>query len=134
MHLMLGDPEAAQPPLRGVLLEGPRHEHSGSWRGYLGLAKLQAGQPVEAAGDFLTSSGANFPVEERLLYRLVALHAAGRLAEAQTLDADLRQRHPPPLLRPLRAFGLSDDARYRARFEMAVLAPLRRINWLEPGP
>ena len=133
MHLMLGDPETAQQSLRGALLESPQHEYSGRWRGYLGLAKLLAGQPAEAAGDFLTSSGANFPPEERLLYRLVALHAAGRSAEAQTLDADLRQRHPPPLVRPLRALGLSDDARYRARFETAVLSPLRRIGWLEPG-
>ncbi len=133
MHLMLGAFEDAQPPLRAVLLENPRHEYSGRWRGYLGLAKLLAGKPAEAAGDFLTSSGPNFPAEERLLYRLVALHAAGRFAEAQTLDADLRQRHPPPVLRPLRALGLSDDARYRARFETAVLAPLRRIGWIEPG-
>ena len=133
MHLMLGNLEAAQSALRAALLENPRHEYSGRWRGFLGLAKLLAGQPAEAAGDFLTSSGPNFPPEERLLYRLVALHGAGRFAEAQTLDADLRQRHPPPLLRPLRALGLSNDACYRAHFETAVLAPLRRIGWLELG-
>jgi DNA-binding winged helix-turn-helix (wHTH) protein/tetratricopeptide (TPR) repeat protein len=133
MHLMLGAAEAAQPPLRGALLESPQHQFSASWRVFLGLAKLMAGRPDQAADDFLTTTDTYFPIEERLLYRLVALHAAGRLTEAEALDADLRQRDPALLARPLLALGLSDEATYRARLEMAVLAPLRRMRWAEVG-
>lgn len=133
MHLMLGAAEAAQPPLRAALLERPRHQFAASWQVFLGLAKLMTGQPDQAADDFLVSSGVYFPTEERLLYRLVALHAAGRLAEAEALDANLRQRDPALLARPLRALGMSDEAAYRARFETAVLAPLHRIGWVGVG-
>ncbi|RXT55814.1 hypothetical protein B6S44_06880 [Bosea sp. Tri-44] len=133
MHLMLGNAESAQPPLRAALLESPLHQFSESWRGFLGLAKLMTGQPDQAADDFLTSTALNFPTEERLFYRLVALHAAGRLAEAQALDTNLRQRDPALLARPLRALGMSDEAAYRARFETAVLAPLHRMGWVEVG-
>lgn len=133
MHLMLGDAESAQPPLRAALLESPVHQFSASWRVFLGLAKLMTGQPDQAADDFLTSTALNFPTEERLFYRLVALHAAGRLAEAQALDTNLRQRDPALLARPLRALGMSDEAAYRARFETAVLAPLQRMGWAEVG-
>lgn len=133
MHLMLGDAEAALPLLRAALLEKPIHQFAAGWRVYLGLAKLMTGQPGEAADDFLTSTGLNFPVEERLFYRLVALQGAGRLAEAQTLDTNLRQRDPALLARPLRALGMSDEAAYRARFETAVLTPLHRMGWAEVG-
>ncbi len=133
MHLMLGDAEAAQPPLRAALLESPLHQFSASWRVFLGLAKLMTGQPDQAADDFLTSAGLYFPTEERLFYRLVALQGAGRLAEAQALDINLRQRDLALLARPLRALGMSDEAAYRARFETAVLAPLHRMGWAEIG-
>ncbi|CAN7340315.1 winged helix-turn-helix domain-containing protein [Bosea sp. LjRoot90] len=133
MHLMLGDAESALLPLRAALLEKPVHQFAATWRVYLGLAKLMTGQPDEAADDFLTSTGLNFPVEERLFYRLVALQGAGRLAEAQALDTNLRQRDLALLARPLRALGMSDEAAYRARFETAVLAPLHRMGWAEVG-
>jgi DNA-binding winged helix-turn-helix (wHTH) protein/tetratricopeptide (TPR) repeat protein len=133
MHLLLGAPEAAQLALRAALRESPRREYSGTWRGYLGLAKLLAGYPAEAAGDFPMSNGGFFPADERLLYRLVALRAAGRMADADALDADLRQRYPAPLVRPLRAIGLSDEPAYRALLESVVLTPLRQIGWIEPG-
>ncbi|WNJ93982.1 winged helix-turn-helix domain-containing protein [Bosea sp. 685] len=133
MHLMLGDAEAAQPPLRAALQESPLHQFSAGWRVYLGLAKLMTGQPDQAADDFLTSTALSFPTEERLFYRLVALQGAGRLAEAQALDTNLRQRDLALLARPLRAFGMSDEAAYRARFETAVLAPLHRMGWVQIG-
>ncbi|AOO81457.1 winged helix-turn-helix domain-containing protein [Bosea vaviloviae] len=133
MHLMLGDAEAALPPLRAALQESPLHQFSAGWRVLLGLAKLMTGQPSEAADDFLTSTALSFPTEERLFYRLVALNAAGRLAEAQALDANLRQRDLALLVRPLRALGMSDEPAYRARFETAVLAPLHRMGWAEIG-
>lgn len=133
MHLMLGDAESAQPPLRAALQESPLHQFSAGWRVYLGLAKLMTGQPDQAADDFLTSTALSFPTEERLFYRLVALHGAGRLAEAQALDTNLRQRDLALLARPLRALGMSDEAAYRTRFETAVLAPLHRMGWAEIG-
>ncbi|SFJ76561.1 Transcriptional regulatory protein, C terminal [Bosea sp. OK403] len=133
MHLMLGDAESAQPPLRAALLESPLHRFAATWRVYLGLAKLMTGHPDEAADDFLTSTGLNLPTEERLFYRLVALHGAGRLAEAQALDTNLRQRDLALLARPLRALGMSDEAAYRTRFERAVLAPLHRMGWVQIG-
>jgi tetratricopeptide (TPR) repeat protein len=133
MHLMLGDAESAQPPLRAALQESPLHQFSAGWRVYLGLAKLMTGRPDEAADDFLTSTALSFPTEERLFYRLVALQGAGRLAEAQALETNLRQRDLALLARPLRALGMSDEAAYRARFETAVLAPLHRMGWAEIG-
>lgn len=133
MNLLLGAPALGLAPLRAALLEEPRHEFSGSWWGYLGLAKLLAGQPAEAAGDFAMSNGSNFPANERLLYRLVALRSTGRLADADALDADLRQRYPAPLTRPLRTIGLSDEPAYRARLETVVLAPLRQMGWVGPN-
>lgn len=130
MHLLLGDPDAAQPPLRAALLEGPLHQFAGNWRVFLGLARLLAGQPDQAAGDFLASSATGFPTEDRMLYRLVALHAAGRQSEAAALDADLRQQFAAPLARPL-LVPMSDEARYRALVETAILAPLRQMGWIE---
>jgi DNA-binding winged helix-turn-helix (wHTH) protein len=133
MHLMLGDAEAALPLLRAALQESPLHQFSAGWRVLLGLAKLMTGQPDQAADDFLTSTALSFSTEERLFYRLVALQGAGRLAEAQALDTNLRQRDLALLARPLRALGMSDEAAYRARFETAVLAPLHRMGWAEVG-
>lgn len=131
MQLMLGAPEAALPPLRAALREAPRHIFAGSWRSYLALAQLLADEPDEAADGFLTSAGRFFPVEDRLLYRLAALLGSGRLAEAEALQAEIRQRNPSPRTDPLAALGLSEEPRYRALFETAVLAPLRRMGWFQ---
>ncbi|MEO3473687.1 winged helix-turn-helix domain-containing protein [Roseomonas sp. CAU 1739] len=134
IHLLLGDAEAALPWLRAALQERPLHEFAGNWQVYLGLAKLMTGQPDQAAYDFLAPNGdSRFPLEERLLYRLVALHSAGRFAEAEALNADLRQRDRALLARPLRALSVSDEAAYRARFASAVLEPLHRMGWDEVG-
>lgn len=133
MHLMLGDAEAAMPWLRAALQERPLHEFAASWQVFLGLARLMLGQPDLAANDFLPSGVSTFPVEERLLYRLVALRQSGRPDEAEALEADLRGRDPALFARPLRATGLSDEAAYRARFASAVLEPLRRMGWSEVG-
>jgi tetratricopeptide (TPR) repeat protein len=131
MHLMLGTPEAALRPLRAALLEAPRHSFAGSWRSYLALAQLLAGEPDQAAEIFPTSGGRFFPPEDRLLYRLAALLGAGRLAEAEALQAEIRERNPVPRTAPLTALGLSEEPRYRALFETTVLAPLRRLGWFE---
>jgi DNA-binding winged helix-turn-helix (wHTH) protein/tetratricopeptide (TPR) repeat protein len=132
MYLMLGDAEAALPRIRAAVLEAPDHRFAGGWRFFLGLARLMAGQPSQAADDFL-ARGTIVPVEERLLYRLVALRAAGRVAEAEVLDADLRQRDPALLARPLYALSQSDEAAYRARIAAAVLEPLHRMGWVGVG-
>lgn len=106
---MLGAAEAADPPPHSALLESSRR-FAASWRAFRGLAKLMTWGADPAADDFLVSTRACFPTEERLLYRLVALHAAGRLAEADALDASLRQRDPEHLAQPPRALGLSCHA------------------------
>jgi DNA-binding winged helix-turn-helix (wHTH) protein/tetratricopeptide (TPR) repeat protein len=131
MRLLLGAPDAALPPLRAALLEVPQSRFAGSWRSYLALAQLLAGEPDQAADGFLTSAGRFFPPEDRLLYRLAALLGAGRLAEAEAVQTEIRQRNPAPRTAPLAALELSEEPRYRALFETAVLAPLRRLGWFE---
>ena len=129
-HLLLGDPEAAQPPLRAALERAPRHIFSPNWRGHLALALLLAGEADQAADDFLTAGRLYYVAEDRPLFRLAALQGAGRLAEAEALNAELRQQYPART-EPLRAALASNEPRYRALFETAVLAPLRGMGWFQ---
>lgn len=129
-RVLMGDAEQARPPLVAALLEEPNHQFAGNWQGYLGLARLMAGQPGEAAENFRDARGSVFTADERMLYRLVALHAAGQLAEAEALNAELRRNNRGISTR-LRALTLSEEPAYRARFEAAVLTPLRQLGWTE---
>ena len=92
-----------------------------------------AGQPDQAADDFLHDNRTKYLDDERLLYRLAPLHSSGRLAEAQALDAKLRKEHPELLTLPLRAPRLSDVPAYQSRLETALLAPLRLMGWAGDG-
>jgi tetratricopeptide (TPR) repeat protein len=129
-HLLLGDTEAAQPPPRAALERAPRHTFSPNWRGHLALALLLAGEADQAAEAFLTADRLYYVTEDRPFLRLAALLGAGRLAEAEALNAELRQQFPART-GPLRAALASNELRYRALFEAAVLAPLRGMGWFQ---
>ncbi|WPB84233.1 tetratricopeptide repeat protein [Sediminicoccus rosea] len=128
MHLLLGDPEAAQPPLRAALERAPWHTFSPNWRGHLAL--LLAGEADQAAEAFLTADRLHYLPAERPFLRLAALLGARRSAGAEALNAKLRQQFPART-EPRRAALASNEPRYRALFETAVLTPLRQMGWFQ---
>jgi transcriptional regulator HilA, main transcriptional regulator of SPI1 len=123
----------AKPPLRAALERAPRHTFSPNLRGNLALALLLAGEADQAAEAFLTVGRLYCVAEDRPFFRLGALLGAGRLAEAEALNAELRQQFPART-EPLRAALASNEPRCRALFETAVLAPLRGMGWFQAAP
>jgi transcriptional regulator HilA, main transcriptional regulator of SPI1 len=133
MLLLLGQPREAIEPLQAMLVEAPFHPFAGTWRVYLGLAQLFAGEADHGADAFALppSMRAFMPQDERLLYRLAALAQAGRAAEAAALHAELQARQPLLLARTLAAPALSRDPAYLALVEARLVAPLRAMGWSE---
>ncbi|UPY35850.1 transcriptional regulator [Sediminicoccus sp. KRV36] len=131
MLLLLGQAREAIAPLEAMLVEAPFHPFAGTWRTYLGIAKLFAGEADHGAEDFALppSLRAFMPQEERLLYRLAALAQTGRAAEAAALHTHLRARAPDLLARTLAAPALSHETAYLALREARFVVPLLAMGW-----
>jgi DNA-binding winged helix-turn-helix (wHTH) protein/tetratricopeptide (TPR) repeat protein len=133
MLLLLGQPREAIEPLQAMLVEAPFHPYAGTWRVYLGLAQLFAGEADHGAEAFALPPRmrAFMPQDERLLYRLAALAQSGQSTEAASLHAELQARQPLLLARTLAAPPLSRDPAYLALVEARLVAPLRAMGWSE---
>ncbi|BDG72473.1 hypothetical protein Rmf_24020 [Roseomonas fluvialis] len=130
MLLLLGDPDAAIEPLRGVLAESPRHVFAGTWRLYLALAELLAGRPGfgEALFDPAGPTRAFMPRGERLLYRAAALAMDGQEDAAREVLAEIQRRWPDVLARPLRDHAMSAEPAFLALYDERFVAPLMRLG------
>lgn len=91
---------------------------------------LLAGEADQAAEAFLTADRLYYLPAERPFLRLAALLGARRSAGAEALNAKLRQQFPART-GPRRAALASNEPRYRALFETAVLTPLRQMGWFQ---
>lgn len=135
MHLLLGAPERALAPLETLLVEAPEHHFAGTWRIYLGLARLLGGIGDHGAADFaaMAPRGTIFTRPERLAHQLAALSLNGDADAALRVRALLAQLAPDLLNAPVTRFAMSREPAYLARFEEMVAAPLRQWGWVGAG-
>jgi len=131
MHLLLGAPKRAVPPLETLLLEAPEHPFFGTWRVYLGLARLMGGIGDHGAADFAAAAprGTILSRPERLAPQLAALSLNGEAQAAARLRALLERLAPDMLAEPPSRFAMSNEPAYLARFEERVATPLRQWGW-----
>jgi tetratricopeptide (TPR) repeat protein len=131
MHLLLGAPERAVPPLETLRLEAPEHPFFGTWRVYLGLARLMGGIGDHGAADFAAAAprGTILSRPERLAPQLAALSLNGEAQAAARLRALLERLALDMLAEPPSRFAMSNEPAYLARFEERIATPLRQWGW-----